>query len=689
VTAIVVGSSALLAIGTSRVHEWVVQTDEMLYAKLARHMGTTGSPIPTIHGQHVGFLGVVYPTLLAPFYAALDAVEAFTAAHWVNAVLFASAAIPAYLLGRRVAAPACALVVGLLSVTLPWAVNAAFVMSEPAAYPVFLWAVLAVHLAICEPSGPADALAVVALALAFFTRPQFLFLAAVLPLAAAIAVGPRRAFAQHRGLAIAYAVGVVVVAILAAAGQGHRLLGDYGVTATQGSVLPLIAWKSAAIHLDVLAVGLGLVPLVLGAGWAYSGLHRGQVRLRAFAAITAVSLPLLALETASYDVRFGGPDIVRDRYLFYLAPLLLLATAVCLMQERLPLWGIAAVTAMFGATVVFADFAPVAGVWVDSPESVLNGVIHDLSGGLPAGVFVAICGVVIGAACLGLDRIPRAAALVGTTVAVFGFTGSTAGYAFERLVSSNTPQGIPVTGADRVRNWIDRATPAGARVALLAYPISRDWGQSAILWWDTEFWNVAARRALVVADGTFTYTPFPATTLRLDFDTGRFEGTDDDPQYVLSAPNDSRFALRGSLAATNVGLVLSAVRRPYLAAWASRGLDPDGWTRPGRPATVRLYAEPGRPPQLVGVQALLDAPPEAAQSVSFRFGDRPGSAAPGTRSVPSTTVCLPRDGHADLELSAATSATIAGVPLGPTPGPQRDVGVALSGLVVTPTGKPF
>ena len=75
---------------------------------------------------------------------------------------------------------------------------------------------------------------------------------------------------------------------------------------------------------------------------------------------------------------------------------------MCLLQERLPLVGIAAVTAVFAATAVFADFAPVAGLWVDSPESVLNGVIKGQSGGLPAGVFVALCGVVLGLICLGL-----------------------------------------------------------------------------------------------------------------------------------------------------------------------------------------------------------------------------------------------------------------------------------------------
>ena len=128
-------------------------TDELLYAKLARHTAETGSPLPVLHGDHVGFLGVVYPLVLSPFYGAFDAPGAFDATHIVNAVLFASAAIPAYLLARRLAGTPCALVVSLLSVAVPWCVNAAFVMSEAAAYPVFLWAMLACHAAVSEPSA--------------------------------------------------------------------------------------------------------------------------------------------------------------------------------------------------------------------------------------------------------------------------------------------------------------------------------------------------------------------------------------------------------------------------------------------------------------------------------------------------------------------------------------------------------
>jgi hypothetical protein len=489
-------------------------------------------------------------------------------------------------------------------------------------------------------------------------------------------------------LAILYAVGAALVVVLAALGQAHRLLGDYGVTATQGSLLPAIAWKSAAIHVDVLAVGLGVVPLLLGGGWAYSSLRGGSVRLRAFAAITALALPLLALETGSYDVRFGGPDVIRDRYLFYLAPLLLLATVVCLLQERLPLVGIAAVTVVFAATAVFADFAPVAGLWVDSPQSVLNDLIHDQSGGLPAGVFIALCGLVLGLICLGLAFVPRRAALLGVAVAVFCFGGAVAGYAFHRLLTTNTPLGVPSTGKSRVRNWIDTVVPPGNAVALLAYPLSRVWGQSAIQWWDAEFWNNRARRAFVVPDGTYTYTPFPSTVLRLDFAGGRFPGTAAAPPYLLAAPNDSRFGIAGRQTAANVGLLLREVDRPYRAQWATRGLDSDGWTRPGRPVTIRLYADPGAATEAATVTVLLDAPPEASGPVSYRLGERSGTIAPGIRAQPAQPVCIPAGGHADLVLDTKGSTPIEGPPLGPQPGPVRNVGVAVSGVFVSDERQP-
>ena len=47
--------------------------------------------------------------------------------------------------------------------------------------------------------------------------------------------------------------------------------------------------------------------------------------------------------------------------------------------------------------------------------------------------------------------------MLGVTVAVFAFCGSTAGYAFDRLLTSKHRQRVPVTGQPRVRDWVDRA----------------------------------------------------------------------------------------------------------------------------------------------------------------------------------------------------------------------------------------
>ena len=660
-------------------------TDELLYAKLARHIGETGSPLPVLHGEHVGFLGVVYPILLAPFYGSLDAVAAFDAGHVVNAILFASTAIPVFLLARRIVQTPRALAVALLALAIPWAVSTATLMSESAAYPVFAWTVLACHSALAEPSPRRDLVAIALLGLAYFTRPQFLVLAAVLPLGALVVDGPRRALERHRVVAGAIVAAVVVVVPLAALGQGHRLLGDYGVTATQGSVLPSGVWKGAALHLDLLALGIGVLPFLVGTGWIYTRL-RAAPPVRAFAALSALALPLLALETASYDLRFGGPGVIRERYLFYLVPLLLIATAAALAGP-LPTWGVASATAFFAATVAFAGLPRVNGVALDSAEAVLFGVIRDLSPGLPPGIFVALCGVGLGLVSLAFARLPAASVAPAVAVLVFAYSASVTGYTFERLLTSKTASGVPVTGQPRIRDWIDRAA-GGRSVALIAYPVSRDWGYSAVSWWDAEFWNNRILHAFVAPDGHWTYTPFPASELRVDPRTGVVDGSDEAPKLVLMAFSDSRLGLVGERVGANLGLMLLKVNRPWRATWTSRGLYPDGWLRPGRPASLRVFARKDEPTQNVKVAVTLDSPPEAEHVVAYEVAGTRGTLAPTIRAVPETKVCVPAGGYADVTVRSQRAARINGPPFEPKPEPARNVGLIVSGVTVSPTGNP-
>ena len=47
----------------------------------------------------------------------------------------------------------------------------------------------------------------------------------------------------------------------------------------------------------------------------------------------------LTIEVASFDLRFGG-SVVRERYLFYLAPVLFFALAAALTRRLSPRWSV-------------------------------------------------------------------------------------------------------------------------------------------------------------------------------------------------------------------------------------------------------------------------------------------------------------------------------------------------------------
>jgi len=107
---------------------------------------------------------------------------------------------------------------------LPWNVESAFVLTEAAAYPVFCWTALALVRAIEDPSRRRDALALGAIALAYFTRTQFLVLAGVFPLAVLLRDG-RAAPRRHRLLAAAAAVAAVAAIVVQVTGGLSRVPG--------------------------------------------------------------------------------------------------------------------------------------------------------------------------------------------------------------------------------------------------------------------------------------------------------------------------------------------------------------------------------------------------------------------------------------------------------------------------------
>ena len=694
------GGGAVLAVSFSgRIRDWSVMTDELLYAKLATSIADTLSPLPTVHGAAIGVYSQLYPLLLAPLYGTLSAPDAFRAAHVVNAFVMASAAFPAFLLARQVVGRAWSLTAAALSILVPWMILTGFVMTESAAYPAFLWALLGLQVAIVEPSPRRDLLAAGALVLAALARTQFLALVLVLPLAVLavetvdarrVGRGARLAFEKHRVLAGLYALGALAAAVVAVVDSAGGVLGVYAVTVEEGSLLPSGVWSVAARHLDAVAIGCGLVPLVLGGGWVLAAAVRPLSRREhALATLTLLTVVVLTFEVASFGVRFGA-DVVRDRYLFYVVPLLLVGTAAALARPsraRHVAVGGSLVTVFFAATAAGLPFTTYPGVWIDSPASVLNDLLIEQSGSLDTGTFVALLGLFVGLVLvLGLLLAPRAVFAPVVVGALALFSVLTLESEMDRILGSTGLSGRPLAEPPGVvLNWVDTVVPPGEQAALVAFPVSTAWDTTAIRWWDAELWNRRVARAYAAPDGNFTYTNFPLEELEVDWKTGRVPGTDDAPRYVLGVAGDSRFRLAGSPVGRNVGLVVRTVERPYRALWATRGLQTDGWTRPDRPAAIRVFGA-GRKAVAVTLRAPATAP--AGYVLEGEGVRREGLLEPGLGHTEVLELCVPASGFADLRLSGTTSARVAPAQLSPDVEGTRAVGVLVGPIAASPAASP-
>jgi hypothetical protein len=677
---------------SGRIQDWSVMTDELLYAKLATSIAETGSPLPRVHGASVSVYNQLYPLLLAPLYGTLSPPDAFRAGHVLNAFVMTSAVFPAYLLARQVVGRGWALAVAALSVLLPWMLLTGFLMTESAAYPAFLWAVLGLQLAIAEPSPRRDVLAVAALALAVLARTQFAALALVLPLAIvghelALTRSLRPALARHRVLAVVYAVGALIAIALAIAGSLGDLLGVYAVT-VEGSILPVETWSAAAEHIDAVAIGSGLVPLILGGGWLLATVVRSrEPREHALATLYVLTIVVLTIVAASFAVRFGRDGIVYDRYLFYVAPLLLVATAAALAgaARRRVAIGAAVVAVFFAATAPLLPFTEFAGINVDSPPMLLNELLNDQSGSLSTGTYVALLGLLVGlVVVLALLFAPRVPLAVVTFAALGVFSLLTLRSEVNRVLDGTALSGRPLAGdPGLVLEWVDTVVPDDESAGLVPFPVSTAWDTTVIRWWDVEFWNRSVDRAFLATDGNFSYTPYPHEALDVDWQTGEIPGTDDAPRFVITAPFDPRLGLDGRTHADNVGLVVRDVERPYRARWATRGLQTDGWTTPGRPATIRVFNH-GDDDEAVQLLVAVRAAPTAG--ATYRLATRAGTLAPGEERGETILLCIPGGSAADVTVRSRSDARFAPPLLGPTVEGTRRVGVLLGPIEVRRDG---
>ena len=189
-------------------------------------------------------------------------------------------------------------------------------------------------------------------------------------------------------------------------------------------------------------------------------------------------------------------------------------------------------------------------------------------------------------------------------------------------------------------------------------------------------------------DGRWTYTPFPERrpaprlryrTVRRDRRRAalRSHGPERLPVPARRLA-DGRECRRSSFARSSAPTGRCGRRA---GSTRTAGRAPDGRRRSASTPSPGRTAVASRSPHCSTRRRRRQAP------TSYRLGDQSGSVAPGARAQPSATVCLPAAATPTSSSPPAARRRSTGRRSGPSSGLHRDVGVVLSGVEVTPTGR--
>jgi hypothetical protein len=552
-----VGASFLLRL----VLGWLRATptffaDEYIYAELGRSLAETGQPL--VREVSASFPALLQPILTSPAWLAEDVETSFRLIQAVGALAMSLAAVPVFLLARRLGLGAgVSLALAALALVVPDFVYAGWVLAEPFAYPLALAAVAAGTLALARPSLRLQLAFLVLAGLATFARAQF----AVLPvcfLAGALIVG----FQERRIRSVlreqALVLGVVVIPVLAFVAVGpNRALGFYeGILDLDLASPELGKWFGADAMLLAYAAGVVLAPGAVLGLWLALRRPRSREEL-AFGALTAPFVVALLVEAAAYGL---GGDRIQERYFFYAVPLVGVLFALYASRG----WPHRMVNGVLTAgLVVLAARVPLSGYSAadrktNSPTLFAVARLEQALGDVGTASLVLALGVTLLAGVLVLaSRRPRAATplVLGLALAVCATTyaGATS---FNLANAERTradvlgpePSFVDDSGVGSAAMLLTRSSERGVASEYLFWNRSLD---AVYLLPDAEPPDsFAVTRLTVAPDGTLLARGRPVTgPLAVDAfsDTVRFHDTDEvasSPVFdLVTSPSPQRLAL--------------------------------------------------------------------------------------------------------------------------------------------------
>ena len=572
--------------------------DEYIYTALARALGSGHAP--SVRGEPAHFPALLEPLLAAPFHALFSPAAAYRLTQLENALFMSLAAIPIYLLARRLGLSArYALACAVFTVAIPDLVFASYTLADPVAFPLALAAVYAGVVAVERPSRRAQLAFFGVALLATLARVQYVVLP-VAYLVSTLAVDRKRLVRTQR-LPLALCTLPVIAAL--AVGPSH-VLGYYSRVADLHVGGQLAHWAAVDVFLLALASGAILVP------GAIVALARPRGRAEtAFAVFGAAFAAGLLLEGALYAS--NGSARFQERYLFALLPLVPVAFGLYVKHGRpgrLPVGLLSA--ALFVATARWPVSAWSAGLGrTDSPFLVAVHRLEDLAGTANASLIVALLAALAAGGAVLVSRrgggdYAVGAAIVVTLAASFGATIGDASIA-QQVRNDYLP-------ADK--SWVDAT---GARNVTLVQTA----GAPPVNAVEQLYWNrsIAHERLLGDAVATDVYAA-PAVKVARDGSLRGIEGAVLFQDYAATA----RFQNAAAVASAGTFTLWSGDETPRLGL-LEEGRFADGWL--GQNGRLRLW--PDDSGRTRGTLRFALTLPPGTEATSVRFGAARYDVVPG------------------------------------------------------------
>ena len=541
--------------------------DEYIYGTLARSLAESGRL--AIRGQPAHFPALLEPLLASPFWLFHDPMLAYRLTLGLNALAMSLAAIPVYLLARRLGlGSGLALGAAALAVASPDLLFASFLLADPIAYPLVLTALYLGVRALEKPTGKAQVAFVAVAGLAAFARIQYV----VLPIAflAAALLVERGRIRRYWPTLVLLALPVVGVLALGTS----RVLGYYSVVG-HDHVPAFAALKWAAIDTMMLAYSSGWI-LVPGAivGLALA-LVRPRTRVeRAFGALALFLSAGVFVEAAIYAAR--GSTRYQERYLFALLPLVALAFGLYVKRGWPHRLAVAIVSA---AMLVLSVRVPLSGFTAadNKQDSPFLFAVFRLEGLLSVGtgtLLVAIAAGILSALAVALVGRKHAAAVAFGLAGVACALASLGAFVFDRDNASNVRASMP-----RDLTWIDRT---GLKDIALVQTLGAPRGRAT----EQLFWNENVSR-VVLLPGAEATDAFGATPVKVTGDGRMVAGRDPVTGPILFESFAARAEFTGArFVGRGVSLELyRPVGTPRLSLLVA-GLYTDGWLAHGGRLTV-------------------------------------------------------------------------------------------------------